>query len=243
MSAYRRFAAWYDQLLAPVDYPARAAYLLALFARHAGRRPASLLDLACGTGTLTRLLANEGVDMVGVDASPDMLAVARAAEPAKTDVLWVCQDLRELDLYGTAQGAVCTLDGINHLTPAGLAALFDRLQYFLDPGGLFIFDCNTPYKHQTVLANNTFVYQLPDVYCVWQNRTEGVRTAMTLDFFESAPDGRYARYTEHVTEQAYTAPELAAAAPRFTLIAAYHDGTLEPPAPETQRVVYVMQKQ
>lgn len=242
MNGYGGLAPWYDRLMAQANYPARADYLLRVFRRHAGKAPASLLDLACGTGTLTRLLAERGIEMIGVDASPDMLAQAREKTPPETDILWVCQDLRSLDLFGTAAGAVCTLDGVNHLTGEGdLAAFFGRLACFLDPGGLFVFDANTPYKHARVLADHTFVYDLPDVFCVWQNQTDGTLTRITLDLF-TPEGGGYRRETDRFCERGYSTEELTAAATGFDLLAVYDDLQFDPPVSESQRVVYVMKK-
>ncbi|MBR3844343.1 MAG: class I SAM-dependent methyltransferase, partial [Clostridia bacterium] len=148
MSGYKTFAGFYDTLMNRVDYEKRGDYLLSVFKKY-GQDPACLLDLACGSGRLTRFLALQGKEMVGVDASCEMLSVAREETPADTDILWVCQDLRELDLYGTAQGAVSTFDSLNHITGQGeLKDFFTRLRYFLEPGNLFVFDVNTPYKHQ-----------------------------------------------------------------------------------------------
>ncbi len=245
MSGYAAdFASVYDALM-PRDYRERADYLLRVFARHGETNPKSLLDLGCGTGSLTRLLAERGIEMTGVDASADMLSRARQNDEAGA-VLWVCQPLEELDLYGTAAGAVATYDVLNHLaTEDRLAAFFARLQWFLDPGGLFVFDVNTPYKHRVVLADNTFVYDTPQAYCVWQNTPllprGGVR--ISLDFFLPQPGGGYRRAHEQFCERAYTRRQLcAAASPAFRLLAVYNDKTFDPPSPTSERLVYVMQK-
>ena len=243
MSGYGRFAEFYDRLMGRVDYEARCDYLLGVFARH-GVTPASLIDLGCGGGRMTRLLANKGVDMIGVDASAEMLSVAMSETPMSSGILWVCQDLRELDLYGTSNGAVSTYDCINHLTGDGdLRRFFERLYFFLDPDGLLVFDANTPYKHQQVLGNNTFVYDTLEVYCVWQNQTQGFTTRMTLDLF--APQGEgYIRTAEQITERAYTTSEIEIAAKgKFTLLAVYDDMTFEQPKEQSQRLIYVMKKQ
>ncbi|MBR4868997.1 MAG: class I SAM-dependent methyltransferase [Clostridia bacterium] len=243
MSGYGTFSSFYDRLMGRVDYESRCDYLLAVFARH-GLTPKSLIDLGCGGGRMTRLLANKGFDMIGVDASAEMLSIAMSETPCNSGILWVCQDLRELDLYGTSNGAVSTYDCLNHLTEQGdLRRFFERLYFFLDPGGLLVFDANTPYKHEQVLGNNTFVYDTPDVYCVWQNQTEDAVTRMTVDLF--APQGEgYVRTTEQITERAYSIGEMEqAACGKFTLLAVYDDMTFEQPKEQSQRLIYVMKKQ
>ena len=242
MNGYQIFAEFYNTLMGRVNYEQRGDYLLSVFQKY-GQNPPCLLDLGCGTGIMTRYLASKGKDMVGVDISAEMLAVAREETPANANILWICQDLTCLDLYGTAQGAVSTFDTLNHLTGNGeLKDFFGRLRYFLEPGNLFVFDVNTPYKHQCVLGNNTFVYDTPKVYCVWQNQTENLTTKITLDFFVPSFEG-YTRYTEGFFERGYTLEELKkAASPWFTLEDVFEDGTFSPPASESERILCVMKK-
>lgn len=243
MSGYGTLSEFYDRLMGRVDYEARCDYLLQVMAHH-GLTPNSLIDLGCGTGRMTRLLAAKGVDMIGVDLSPEMLSTAMSETPADSGILWVCQDLRELDLYGTSSGGVSTYDCLNHLTGEGdLQRFFARVYYFLDPDGLLVFDLNTPYKHTQVLGNNTFVYDTKEVYCVWQNQTEGYTTHMTLDLFVPQKEG-YDRLGDHICERAYTTDEVEKAARgKFTLLAVYDDMTLDSPKEDSHRLIYVMKKQ
>ncbi len=243
MSGYGNFSEFYDRLMGRVDYESRCDYLLRVMNHH-GLAPQNLIDLGCGTGRMTRLLAAKGVDMIGVDASAEMLSVAMSETAMNSGILWVCQDLRDLDLYGTANGAISTYDCLNHLTGDGdLQRFFERLYFFLDPNGLLVFDANTPYKHKQVLGNNTFVYDTPQVYCVWQNQTESLTTRMTLDLFVPQTEG-YRRQTEHICERAYTTSEIVKAAKsKFALLAVYDDMTLDEPKPNSERLIYVMKKQ
>ena len=242
MSGYHTFAEFYDTLMGRVDYEQRGEYLLSVFEKY-GQNPPCLLDLGCGTGRMTRYLANKGKEMVGIDRSPEMLAAAKEETPETADILWICQDLRELDLYGTAQGAISTFDTLNHIVGNGeLKDFFGRLRYFLEPGNLFVFDLNTPYKHTHVLGNHTFVYDTPSVYCVWQNQTQDTMTNITLDFFVPGETG-YTRATERFAERAYTVEELQKAAkPWFSLVDVFADGTFDPVGDTTQRMICVMQK-
>ena len=243
--SYDLFADYYDRLMEDVDYPARTDYLLALFAKH-DRKPTLLLDAACGTGGFALEFSRRGVEAIGADPAPAMLSVARArADAAGEDILWLCQSAADLELYGTVDGAVCCMDSLNHITDyEELRRSLARIALFLEPGRLFIFDMNTPYKHRETLADHTFVYELEDLYLVWQNETRGNVTRITLDFFMEEPDGRYSRGCEEFCERAYTEEELAAALEGAGLIleAAYDDMTTRPPRPDSQRVIYVTRK-
>ena len=183
--AYQSFAAYYDRLIGnEIDYRARARYFDTLIRRYADTPEQNLLlDLACGTGSLSVELSAIGYDVIGVDASADMLAEAAAKGRGK--ILFLCQAFDTLDLYGTVGAVVCALDSLNHITDAAaLEAAFARVALFTAPGGVFVFDVNTPYKHREILANNTFVYDLGDLFCVWQNTTNAsLVTEITLDFF------------------------------------------------------------
>ena len=243
MSGYGDFAAFYDALTEDVDYAAWADYLLAAFSRHGGTVH-TVLDLACGSGSLAMELSHRGLEVIGVDGSADMLAVARekAAEDG-TDILYLCQDMRRLDLYGTVDGAVCMLDSLNHiLSTADLAEIFRRLGLFIAPDGLLVFDVNTPHKHAVTLGDNAFVFEEDEFMCVWRNRYLPARqeVAMELDFFLEE-DGVYHRYTDRVRERAYSLPtwkKLLAAA-GFDLLAVYGERTFETPSDDADRWVLV----
>ena len=239
MNGYHALAECYDRLMT-TDYDERADYLLSLFDKH-GTKPQTLLDLACGSGSLTAALCERGVDMIGVDLSQDMLALAAEKCP---DSLLLCQDMRELDLYDVVDGAVCTLDSLNHLTQTkDIAAVLERLRLFIAPDGLLVFDVNTPYKHRHTLANHTFVLEDEDVMCVWQNElNEKTCTVnMALDFFWVCEDGRYERTSDNVRERAYslkTWQSLLADA-GFAFCAVYADLTHDAPQEDTERWVIV----
>ncbi len=245
MSGYRALGGYYDRLMgSDVDYAARAAYLLRLFARF-GQQPKTLLDLACGSGKLTRELALCGLDMTGTDGSPDMLMKAQETvmglSPA---VLLLQQDMRELDLNDTVDGAVCTQDSLNHLCKtADIAAVLARLRLFIAPGGLFIFDVNTPYKHRELLGNRDFILEEPGLLCLWRNHLDAATCTVTmeLDFLEEQPNGSYERIGDVVRERAYSLRtwEKLLAAAGFELLVVYADGTEESPAADADRWVLV----
>lgn len=240
MSGYQAFSEFYDRLMQDVDYAARADYLLSLFDKH-GEKPKTVLDIACGSGSLCAELMRRGVDVIGVDASETMLAKAAAKVP---DALLLCQDMREMDLYGTVDGAVCVLDSLNHLCrTADVAQVFRRTRLFVEPGGLLVFDVNTPYKHREVLADRSFVAEEEDVLCVWRNRylPRSGEVEILLDFFVEQEDGRYERYWDTVRERAYSERTLRRllAQTGWETLAVYEDMTIEPPTADCQRMIFV----
>ena len=198
-------ARFYDRMQ-DVDYPALAQRLLALCARH-GHTPRQVLDLACGTGSLCAALAAHGLDLVGTDASEQMLALAAGKCP---DALFLCQDMLSLDLYGTVDTVFCTLDGVNHLlSEADAAAAIARAALFLEPGGLFVFDVNTPYKFAHVLDGNAYVYDFDEIYCVWQSSFDADSGLCRFDLTFFEPRGRlWRREEESFCERAYTRAQL-----------------------------------
>ena len=244
MNGYGAFAAFYDALTEDVDYAAWADYLLAAFSRHGGKAD-TVLDLCCGSGSLSLELAGRGCEVIGVDSSADMLAVAREkAADEGADILFLCQDARQLDLYGTVDGAVCMLDSLSHiLHTEDLREIFRRLGLFIAPDGLLIFDVNTPYKHAHVLGDNAFVFEREEFVCTWRNRylpaTHEVE--MTLDFFLEEEAGTYTRYTDLVRERAYslsTWKNLLTEA-GFDLLGVYDERRFTAPAEDAQRWVLV----
>lgn len=172
--AYEFLAGCYDTFTADVHYARWADYLEKHFAR--SRLPIrTVLDLACGTGSLTRVLAERGYEMIGADLSQEMLAQAaekcRGAGPIEP--IFLHQAMEELDLYGTIDACVCCLDSINYVTsPKKLARAFRRVHTFLMPGGLFLFDINTPQKLRG-LDGQMFLDESEDAYCVWRARLVG----------------------------------------------------------------------
>jgi len=245
MSAYGVFARWYDALTENTQPQKRAEVFRTLLERF-GCASGSLLDLACGTGSVTLELARAGYDITAVDLSADMLAQARAKfDAAGMDALFLNQDMRDLDLYGTVDCALCALDSVNHLlTPADVKKVFRKVSLFLNPGSVFVFDVNTLYKHQHILADNTFVYELDGLFLTWRNspgKAPGC-VDMRLDFFEKE-GGLWRRSCEAFSERAYEPADLCewleqAGFEPLQII----DEHGAPPAPDTQRIIFAARK-
>ena len=209
---YRALARVYDRLNADLDYAAWADFIEGCFEKHLAMRPTLVLDLACGTGTMTRMLAARGYDMIGVDGSADMLSEAYALGNEEGKILYLCQDMRSFELYGTVGAVVSCLDSINYLlSEDDLRKTFAGVHNYLDPDGLFLFDVNAPYKFAEVYGNNAYVLEdeTPDggaIYCGWQNEydAESGICDFWLSLFEEKEDGSYCRSDEHQRERCYT---------------------------------------
>ena len=242
-SGYGEFSAFYDLLTSEIDYEARGRYFDELNRKHGGRN-GILLDLGCGTGKLSRVFERLGYDVIGVDVSEEMLAVAyEQKEKTGDQVTYLCQDMAKLDLYGTVDVAVSALDSLNHLTRyEDFVSALDRVSLFLHPGGLFLFDLNTVYKHQQVLENKTFIYDFDEVYCAWQNTLlDGALVEMELDLFWQTDEGGYERFYDSFAERAYSEKEVEKALgdAGLRILARYAGDTFDAPKGDTQRVVYV----
>ena len=235
MKSYEALAPVYDHLGDTVDYEAFATLYEACFARY-GITPSLVLDLGCGTGSTTLAMAARGYDMIGVDASAEMLsrAYTRAFSAGHSGVLFLQQDMREFELYGTVGAVVSSLDCINYLTEDGdLDACFSLVHNYLDPDGVFVFDVNTPHKFRTVYGNNAYVLEDETTLCAWQNEyDEKTRLChFYLSVFREDEDGRYERSDEEQTERCYTREELESALARAGFVDVTFFGNVDMSAP------------
>lgn len=229
---YDLIAPFYDEVNKEISYADWADFIekiISLEYRH--RRPELLLDLGCGTGKMTLELARRGYDMTGVDVSPEMLDLAReSAEREGFDgkILWLCQDMTELELYGTVDVAVSCLDCINHLaTKASLEKCLSLVHNYLIPDGLFIFDINGRSKFETVYSDNTYVMEADGKVCIWQNYYDNKSSLCDfyITVFEEGADGRYERYDDVQRERMYTLRSIKSSLNKtgFEFIGAYSD--------------------
>ena len=241
MSCYDRLAVCYDALTGDVAYERRADFLEKLFRR--ARIPVhTVLDLACGTGTMTWILTGRGYELIGVDCSEEMLAVAaeKYGEVGGVPPIFLHQSMPKLDLYGTVDAAVCCLDSLNYLTsPADVRRTLERLRLFIAPGGVLIFDVNTPEKFRA-LDGQVFLDETEDAYCVW--RTEYARRICTyyMDIFLRREDDVWERSLEIHRERCHTEEELRAwlSQAGFGDIRVWGDMKLRRPSADEQRVYF-----
>ena len=211
---YEALAPFYDAFNGDLDYGKWADFIEESFRRYYSGKVESVLDLACGTGRMTEELCRRGYDMIGVDISPDMLAVARASAERKgmaDRILYLCQDMCEFELYGTVEAVVCCLDAVNHVTDrAALSRCFHWVHNYLVPNGLFLFDVNSPYKFREIYGDRAYVLEDEGVVCAWQNHFSE-RTKLCdfyISLFEETESGLYERTDTARRERLYTIPML-----------------------------------
>lgn len=248
MASYNEFAPFYDRFIKPVDYKARANYFHSIIKNYIEEQQNLLLDLACGTGSLSIELAKLGYDVIAADASPQMLSLAQQkAFDAEQRILFLNQRMETLDLYGTINACVCALDSLNHITDIrALKRAVSRVSLFLEPGGVFVFDMNTPYKHRVLLGDNCYVYEQGDTVCIWRNRTDDkLLTEITLDFFTQEENGSYCRTGESFCERAYSAEEVEKILKEcgLRLESLYAADSFEPVKEDTDRYIFVAVKE
>ena len=242
---YQRFAYLYDELINDVNYEEWLDYYFKIFQRY-GLKPKLGLDLGCGTGSLTTLFADKGIEMTGIDLSEDMLMVAREKAEGR-DILYLNQDMCEFELYGTVDFIVSSLDCINYITDKrDLLKVMKLVNNYLDPGGLFIFDINTPYKLEHIIGNNTFILENDNTFCSWQNEYDKKRKICDfyLTFF-SEEGGMYHRFDEEHSERAYSIDEIKSVieSAGMKLLNVYDAMTFKKPTAKSERVFFVVQEQ
>ena len=245
--AYNEFAYFYDELNGEADYDALYTYIKGQLDAH-GVADGILADLGCGTGDLTLMLTQAGYDMIGVDQSEEMLAVLRekADELGVSDrLLLLRQDILDLDLFGTIRGAVSTFDTYNHIGPAPrFERAIARAAFFMEEGGVFLFDLNTPYKHRQVLADNKFVLEGPDAVCRWKNTCapQGDRVDISIEIrYLDTGEVFREQFSEYTYEAAYV--ERVLEANGFRLAALCDGETFGPLRPDSQRYIFTAIKQ
>ena len=241
---YDILAPIYDGINAEIDYSAWADFIEKIIEREYRGRPELVLDLCSGTGSMTLELARRGYDMTGVDLSAEMLDIARERaerEGLSDKMLWLCQDMRELELYGTVDVAVSCLDSINHLTSsADLSRCLSLVHNYLIPNGIFIFDVNGKYKFENIYASSTYAMEEKGSVCIWQNdynpKTKLCDFYITV--FSEQADGRYARYDDAQRERMYTLSTLRRRleSAGFEFIGAYSDFAFTPATDNDERI-------
>lgn len=245
MNAYHALAASYDRLTNDVDYEQTVAFYKQIMARE-NCMPRTAVDLACGTGSVALLLAREGMDVTGVDLSEEMLTVAsqKALEQEKRTV-FVCQPLQELQLPRGVDLAVCALDSLDYiLDPRDCEEAIRRVYKVLNPGGIFIFDVNTPQKLRA-MDGQVFIDEDDDVFCVWRGEFDEDRNICSygMDLFQRQGSAWSRSFEEHC-EYAYSQEQLTGflKAAGFNKIKIYGDRKFEAPGQDEQRIYFSARK-
>lgn len=241
---YGSFADCYDRLNRDFPYAQVADRYDAIIKRF-GAPGDILLDIGCGTGTLSFLMEQKGYDVVGIDLSDAMLSHAfQKKMESASNALFLRQDMTRLDMFGTMDVTISCLDCINHLPDfAAVQKTFERVHLFGAPDSLFIFDCNTVYKHQHVLGGQTFVYDMEDVYCVWQNALQEQNTVqIDLDLFleDEEEKGVFFRMSESFCERAYEQKQIEDLLQQtgFLLLGVYDGFSENAPHEKSERLLF-----
>ena len=247
MEAYSGFAKVYDLFMDNIPYGEWTEYVKELLAEE-GITDGILLDLGCGTGSVTELLAKAGFDMIGIDNSEEMLDIAMEKRyESGLDILYLLQDMRDFELYGTVKGVVSICDSMNYiLDDEDLLDVFKLVHNYLDNDGIFVFDMNTMYKYQEILADNTFAEDREESSFIWGNYydEEDEINQYDLTLFVKEEDGRYRKYEETHLQRAYeqeTVEELIKES-GLELLHVYDAFTKEAPAEDSQRIYYVCRR-
>ena len=247
MEAYTGFAAVYDTFMDNIPYEEWTEYLAELLAEYEVT-DGIVLDLGCGTGTLTELLAARGFDMIGVDNSEEMLEIAmeKRAESG-SDILYLLQDMREFELYGTVRAVISICDSLNYITEeVELEEVFRLVNNYLDPGGVFVFDFNTVYKYREVIGDQTIAESREACSFIWDNYyyEEEQINEYELSLFIREEEDLYRRYVETHFQKGYELETVRSLLERsgMEFVTAYDAFTKNPPTTESERI-YVIAKE
>ena len=246
--SYTSFAQVYDMFMDNVDYPAWSKYLIQLLKEYQVE-DGLVLDLGCGTGNMTELLAKEGYDMIGVDNSEDMLEIAseKRAESG-LNILYLLQDMREFELYGTVKAVVSICDSINYiLEEDDLREVFSLVNNYLDPKGVFIFDFNTEYKYREVLGNQVIAEDRDECSFIWENYYDEETRINEYDLTLFIPEAGelYRRYAETHYQRNYKVEQIVDFLQQAGLVCEgmYDDYTDAGVKADSERITFVTRKE
>jgi len=247
MEAYTSFAEVYDRFMDNIPYKGWGEYVTGLLNEY-GIRDGLILDLGCGTGSLTELLADRGYDMIGVDNSEDMLQIAMdKREKSGKDILYLMQDMREFELYGTAQAVLSICDCMNYILEyEDMVEVFRLVNNYLDPGGIFIFDLNTIYKYETLMGESTIAEDREECSFIWDNYydKESQINEYDLSLFIRQEEDLYRKYTENHYQRAYSLEEVKMVINEagMDFVAAF-DAFTQNPVKDTSERIYIIARE
>lgn len=242
--AYGSFAEVYDKFMDNVPYEEWADYLKKVLSDY-NIRDGLVLDLGCGTGNITELLAQAGFDMIGVDNSEEMLAEAKQKQyESGSSILYLLQDMKDFELYGTVRAVVSICDSINYITDIDeLTEVFRLVNNYLDPGGIFIFDMNTIYKYKELLGSETIAENRENASFIWENYfdEDSMVNEYGLTIFVQEKEDIYRKYEEYHYQRAYSIDEIKAALVNAGLefVAVYDAFTENTVSSDSERVCFV----
>ena len=245
MDAYTSFASVYDTFMDNIPYEEWAEYLIGLLKEY-GIQDGLVADLGCGTGNMTELLSAAGYDMIGIDNAEEMLEIAMEKKATSgKDILYLLQDMREFELYGTVGAIVSICDSINYITEEEeLREVFRLVNNYLDPKGIFIFDFNTEYKYKYVLGDQTIAEDREDCSFIWDNyyyEDEKMNEYELSLFIREGEDGLYRKYQETHFQKAYDLKTIQSLIEQSGLeyIIAYDAFTKDAPSEESERIYVI----
>lgn len=244
MGSYENFARVYDELMDNVPYEEWAQFILNLL-QDRKITEGLVLELGCGTGKLMTLLGKAGFDMIGVDNSVEMLQIAK--EKTSQDFLYLLQDMREFELYGTVKAVISVCDSVNYITKKEeLRKVFQLVNNYLDPEGLFIFDFNTEYKYRELIGETVIAEDREDVSFIWFNEYDEDSHLNDIDLkvFVQEEGDIYQKFQEEHIQRGYTLDEIKQLLEESGLIflEAYEEYTTQTPQPDSGRIVVVAQE-
>ncbi|MDF2820654.1 MAG: class SAM-dependent methyltransferase [Clostridiales bacterium] len=244
MDSYTSFAQVYDTFMDNVPYEEWTDYIAKLLTDY-NVRDGLVLELGCGTGNLTQLLSQKGYDMIGLDNSLDMLEIAQEkSRDSISSILYLNQDMREFELYGTVKAVVSVCDSINYITSEeDLTEVFKLVNNYLDPNGVFIFDFNNKYKYETLLADNIFAENREECSFIWDNMyyEEEEINEYQLSIFVQVGDDLYRKYEETHYQKAYTLEVIKKLIEKSGLefLIAYDAFTKQSPMADSERIYVI----
>lgn len=249
MEAYRNFAEVYDIFMDNVPYAVWSDYIEGIL-KSRGIADGLILELGCGTGSMTELLADKGYDMIGVDNSEEMLEIAMNKRlESGHDILYLLQDMREFELYGTVRAVISACDAVNYiLEPKELTEVFRLVNNYLDPGGLFLFDFNTVYNYKDIIGNRIIAEDREDCSFIWDNdydESDQINAYELTLFMQSDIDETlYRKYQEYHYQRGYTLEEIKALieAAGLIFVSAFDAYANEKAHERSQRIFVVAQE-
>ena len=242
MEAYTGFAQVYDKFMDNIDYQKWCGYLIEIL-RDYGIDEGIVLDLGCGTGNVTQILSEAGYDMIGIDNSQEMLNVAMEKRGENQSILYLLQDMREFELYGTVAAVVSICDSINYITEyEDLVEVFRLVNNYLDPKGSFVFDIKTESAYKNI-GDSVIAEDREECSFIWENyfdQQDGMNE-YSLSIFVKAEDGRYDKYMENHYQRAYSLEEIKDALRQAGLrfVTAYNAFTREKAREDNERIYVV----